>query len=179
MFHIQIEEQGRSFVNRKPFYFSIFYANSSLLSRVEAVHQNWCSGIPISFKANHNFHYPHIQKLWCNLWNIFSSNSLLCIAIWCLLPLPFLNPAWTSGVSFSIYGNSICCEILSIPLLLWETNVMVCSFFWGGIGIECSFLGGKKNWNRVIPVCGPFFCLPHLFAYSCHVFEGLHFCGLK
>ena len=42
------------------------------------------------------------------------------LAIWSLVPLPFLNPAWTSGSSQFIYCWSITWRILSITLLAYE-----------------------------------------------------------
>ena len=40
------------------------------------------------------------------------------LAIWSLVPLPFLNPAWTSGSSWFMYCWSMAWRILSITLLL-------------------------------------------------------------
>ena len=40
------------------------------------------------------------------------------LAIWSLIPLPFLNPAWTSGSSQFTYYWSLAWRILSITLLL-------------------------------------------------------------
>ena len=42
------------------------------------------------------------------------------LAIWSLVPLPFLNPAWTSGSSQFTYSWSLACRILSITLLAWD-----------------------------------------------------------
>ena len=41
------------------------------------------------------------------------------LAIWSLVPLPFLNPAWTSGRSWFTYCWSMACRILSITLLAY------------------------------------------------------------
>ena len=43
------------------------------------------------------------------------------LAIWSLLPLPFLNPAWTSGSSWFTYCWSLAGRILSITLLVCES----------------------------------------------------------
>ena len=40
------------------------------------------------------------------------------LAIWSLVPLPFLNPAWTSGSSWFMYCWSLAWRILSITLLV-------------------------------------------------------------
>ena len=39
------------------------------------------------------------------------------LAIWCLVPLPFVKPAWTSGSSWFMYCSSVAWRILSITLL--------------------------------------------------------------
>ena len=45
------------------------------------------------------------------------------LAIWSLVPLPFLNPAWTSGSSQLTYCWSLAWRILSITLLTWASLV--------------------------------------------------------
>ena len=47
------------------------------------------------------------------------------LAIWCLVPLPFLNPAWTSGNSQFTYCWSLAWRIISITLLACEMSVIV------------------------------------------------------
>ena len=42
------------------------------------------------------------------------------LAIWSLVPLPILKPAWTSGSSWFTYYCSLAWRILSITLLAWE-----------------------------------------------------------
>ena len=44
------------------------------------------------------------------------------LAIWSLVPLPFLNPAWTSGSSQFTYYWSLTWRILSITLLACEMS---------------------------------------------------------
>ena len=47
------------------------------------------------------------------------------LAIWSLVPMPFLNPAWTSGSSWFTYCWNLAWRILSITLLVrW---VQLCS----------------------------------------------------
>ena len=50
------------------------------------------------------------------------------LAIWSLVPLPFLNPAWTSGSSQYMYCWSLACRILNITLLACEMSTIVWSF---------------------------------------------------
>ena len=54
----------------------------------------------------------------------FSADSAM-LAIWTLAPLPFLNPAWTSGISLFIYCWRLACGILSITLLACEMSAIV------------------------------------------------------
>ena len=60
------------------------------------------------------------------------------LAIWSLVPLPFLNPAWISGSSRFMYCWSLASRILSITLLVCEMSAIVHSlalpFF--GIGMK-------------------------------------------
>ena len=62
---------------------------------------------------------------------MFSWNSLAfskiqwMLAIWFLVPLPFLNPGWTSGSSQFTYCWSRACWILSITLLVWKMSAIV------------------------------------------------------
>ena len=47
------------------------------------------------------------------------------LAIWSLVPLPFLNPAWTSGSSWFMYCWSLAWRILSITLPACESEGIV------------------------------------------------------
>ena len=47
------------------------------------------------------------------------------LAIWSLVPLPFLKPAWTSGTSWFTYCWSLAWRILSITLLVCEMSAIV------------------------------------------------------
>ena len=50
------------------------------------------------------------------------------LAIWSLVPLPFLKPAWTSGSSGFTYCWSLAWRILSIILLACEMSAIVQQF---------------------------------------------------
>ena len=57
------------------------------------------------------------------------------LAIWSLVPLPFLNPTSTSGSSWFLYCWSLAWRILSITLLVCEIiTVLALPFF--GIGMK-------------------------------------------
>ena len=59
-------------------------------------------------------------------WNSLAFSIIQWIlAIWSLFPLPFLEPAWTSGSSRFPYCWSLAWRILSITLLMCEMSVTV------------------------------------------------------
>ena len=60
------------------------------------------------------------------LWNSLAFSVILqMLAIWSLVPLPFLKPAWTSGSSLFMYCWSLAWRILSIILLACEMSAIV------------------------------------------------------
>ena len=72
-------------------------------------------------------------------WNSLAFSMIQwLLAIWCLVPLPFLKRAWTSGSSWFIHCWSLAWRILSITLLACEMSAIVHSlalpFF--GIGMK-------------------------------------------
>ena len=50
------------------------------------------------------------------------------LAIWCLVPLSFLNPAWTSGSTWFMYCWSLAWRNLRINLLVCEISAIVQQF---------------------------------------------------
>ena len=67
------------------------------------------------------------------------------LAIWSLVSLPFLNPAWTSGTSWLTYCWSLTWRILSITLLACEMNAILHSFSSHGVYILVGEAGRKVN----------------------------------
>ena len=62
-------------------------------------------------------------------WNSLAFSMIQrMLAIWFLVPLPFVKPAWTSGSSWFTYCWSLAWRILSITLLVCETSAIVRSF---------------------------------------------------
>ena len=60
------------------------------------------------------------------IWNSLTFSMIQCmLAIWSLVPLPILNPAWTSGSSWFIHCWSLPWRILSITLLSCEMSTIV------------------------------------------------------
>ena len=66
------------------------------------------------------------------------------LAIWSLVPLPFLNPAWTPGSSWFMYCWSLAWRILSIILLVCEMSTIV----WGSLNILWHCLSLGLEWKR-------------------------------
>ena len=73
-------------------------------------------------------------------WNSFAFSVIQwMLAIWSLVPLPFLNPVWISGSSWFMYYWSLAWTILSITLLACEMSAIAhqCgNSQWGIIGDE-------------------------------------------
>ena len=62
-------------------------------------------------------------------WNSLAFSKIQQMsAIWSLVPLPFLKPAWTSGSSWFTYCWSLAWRILSMTLLACEMSAIVRSF---------------------------------------------------
>ena len=104
----------------------------------------------------------------------FFNNPTICnlqFAIWSLVPLPFLNPAWTSGSSQFTYYWSLAWRILRITLLACEMHgncVVVWAFF------AFAFLWDwNENWP--FPVLWPLLSFPNLLAYWVQHFYGIIF----
>ena len=58
-------------------------------------------------------------------WNSLTFSMIQqMLAIWSLVPLPFLNPAWTSGCSWFMFCWSLSWRILSINLLVCEMKAI-------------------------------------------------------
>ena len=97
------------------------------------------------------------------------------VAIWCLVPLPFLKPAWTSGSSQFTYGWSLAWRILSITLLASVRWVQLCgslSIIW-----HCFLWDWNENWP--FPVLWPLLSFPNLLAYWVQHFHSIIFQDLK
>ena len=65
-------------------------------------------------------------------WNSLAFSMIQqMLAIWSLVPLPFIKPAWTSGSSRFMYCWRLAWRILSITLLAWDecNHAVVWAFF--------------------------------------------------
>ena len=86
------------------------------------------------------------------------------LAIWSLVPLPFLNPAWTSGSSWFSYVWSLAWRILSITLLACEMSAVVWAFF--GIAFLWDW---NENWP--FPVLWPLLSFQICWHIECSTFS--------
>ena len=107
--------------------------------------------------------------------DVFWNSSFLMIqwmlTIWSLIPLPFLNPAWTSGSSRFMYYWSLAWRILSITFTsMWDESN--CPVIWAFFGI--AFLWDwNENWP--FPVLWPLLSFPSLLAYWVQHFHSIIF----
>ena len=97
------------------------------------------------------------------------------LAIWSLVPLPFLNPAWTSVRSRFMYCWSLKWRILIITLLACEMNVILQYKIWTFFGI--AFLW-HWNENCSFPVLWLLLSFPNLRAYWVQHFNSIYFFAL-
>ena len=89
-------------------------------------------------------------------WNSLAFSMILqMLAIWSLVPLPFLNPAWTSGSSQFKYCWSLAWRILSITLLVCRW-VQLC----GSWNILWYYIFWDWNENWLFPVHVHLFATP-------------------
>ena len=100
-------------------------------------------------------------------------DDLWMLAIWSLVPLPFLKPAWTSGSSWFTYCWSLAWRILNITSMWDECN---CAVVWAFFGI--AFLWDwNENWP--FPVLWPLLSFPNLLTYWVQHFYSIIFQDLK
>ena len=93
------------------------------------------------------------------------------LAIWSLLPLPFLNPAWISGSSRFMWCWSLAWRILSILLLACEMNAVMQYF---EHSLPLPFFGiGKKN--DLFQSCGHCWVFQICWHIECSTFTASSF----
>ena len=105
-------------------------------------------------------------------WNSLAFSMIQqMLVIWSLVPLPFLNPAWTSGSSQFMYCWNLAWRILSITLLACgdECN---CAVVWTSFGF--AFLWDwNENWP--FPVLWPLLSFPNCWHIECSTFTASSF----
>ena len=93
------------------------------------------------------------------------------LAIWSLVPLPFLNPAWTSGSSRFMYCWSLAWRILSVTLLACEMSAIVQQFEYS---LALPFLGiGMKT--DLFQSCGHCWVFQICWHVECSIFTASSF----
>ena len=89
------------------------------------------SGIPISWRIFHSFYGLHrgfgvVSEAEVDVILKLSFSMIQqMLAVWSLVPLPFLNSAWTSGSSQFMSCWSLVWRILTITLLICEMSAVV------------------------------------------------------
>ena len=95
-------------------------------------------------------------------WNSLAFSMIQgMLAIWSLVPLPFLKPAWTFEISQFTYCWSLDWRILSITLLVCEMNAIV-QWFEHSLALPFFRIGMKP-----FPVLWPLLSFPNVLAYCC------------
>ena len=90
------------------------------------------------------------------------------LAIWSLVPLPFLNQAWTSGSSQFTYCWSLSWSILRINLLAWDD--CNCAVVWVFFGISFFGIGMKTD---IFQSCGHCWVFQLCWHIECSTFTTL------
>ena len=81
------------------------------------------------------------------LWNSLAFSMIQgMLAIWSLVPLPFLNPAWTSGSLWFTYFWSLEWRIWSITLQVCEMRAIV-RWFELSLGLSVFRIGMKTDFS--------------------------------
>ena len=90
------------------------------------------------------------------------------LAIWSLVPLPFLNLVWTSGSSWFTYYWSLACRILSITLLACELSAIL-QYFEHSLALP--FFGiGMKTDTDLFQSCGHCWVFQICWHIECSTF---------
>ena len=93
------------------------------------------------------------------------------LAIWSLLPLPFLKPAWISGSSRFIYCWSLAWRILSIILLACEMSAIV-RYFENSLALPFFGIGMKTD---LLQSCGHCWVFQICWHIECSTFTASSF----
>ena len=101
------------------------------------------------------------------IWNPLAFSVIQrLLAIWSLFPLPFLNPAWTSGSSWITYSRSLAWRILSITLLAMMRWVQLCS----SLSILCHCLSLELEWKQLFQSCSHCWVFQICWHIECSTF---------
>ena len=105
-------------------------------------------------------------------WNSLAFSMIQwMLAIWSLVPLPFLNSAWTSGCSWFMHCWSLAWRILSNTLLACEMSAIV---WWFEHSLALPFFGiGMKT--DLFQSCGHCWVLQIYWHIECSTFTASSF----
>ena len=105
-------------------------------------------------------------------WNSLAFSMIQqMLAIWSLVPLPFLKPAWTSGSSWFMYCWNLAWRILSMTLLACEMRAIVRQF---EHSLALPFFGiGMKT--DPFQSCGHFWVFKICWHIECSTFTASSF----
>ena len=95
------------------------------------------------------------------------------LAIWSLVPLPFLNPAWTSGCSRFTHCCRLAWRILSFTLLTCEMCAIVWLFV-HSLALPNSLWDWNENW--LFQSCGHCWVFQIFWHSECSTFTESSFC---
>ena len=93
------------------------------------------------------------------------------LPIWSLVPLPFLNLAWTSGCSWCVYYWSLAWRILSITLLVCDMNATVW-YFEHSLALPFFGIGMKTD---LLQSCGHCWVFQICWHIECSTFTASSF----
>ena len=93
------------------------------------------------------------------------------LAIWSLVPLPFLNPGWTSGSSQFTYCWNLAWRSLSITLLVCEMSAIVWEFEYS-LALPFFRIGMKTN---LFQSCGHCWVFQICWHIECSAFTESYF----
>ena len=93
------------------------------------------------------------------------------LAIWFLVPLPFLTPAWTSGSSWFTYYWNVAWRILSISLLACEISAIV-QLFEHSLALLFFEIGMKTD---LFESCGHWWVFQIYWYIECSTFTASSF----
>ena len=123
-----------SFPNLEPVHFPMSGSNYCFLTCIQVSEE----ASKVIWYSNRLKNFPYFVVIHTvegfsivNEAEVFFWNSLAfymiqkMLAICSLVPVTFLNPAWTSGISWFTCCWSLAWRILSITLLAWEMNAIV------------------------------------------------------
>ena len=169
-----------SFPNFEPVHWARFCSNCYYLFCIQVSQEAgkvvWYSHL---FKNNTQFVVIHIVKGFSIVneaevdvfWNSFAFSMIQhMLALWSLVPLPFLNPVCTSGSSRFTYCSFLIEGFEHYLVSLW--NDCNCLIVWTFIGIALLW-DWNENWP--FPVLWPLLNFPNFPAYWMQHFHSIIF----